>query len=418
MAAIARLPENGQIRLHRKQAEVFYDRHRFRVVVAGRRWGKTVLAMSTLVEAARKSRSKVWYIAPSYRMAKQIMWEELKLFVPPELILKVHETELSMKLINGSVIELKGADKPDTLRGIGLAYVVLDEFQDMKEEVWEKVIRPTLASTRGKALFIGTPKGYANLYNVYLNGRDGKKKRTWASWQFPTITSPFIPESEILAARADMDPKSFRQEFEASFETMSGRVYHQFDRNVHLGEYPFNPHLPIWVGVDFNIDPMSAVILQPQPSGEVWAVDEIYQYSSNTESLCEELERRYWRFKKQMVIYPDPAGGNRQHARGESDLDIFREKNFKRIKFRRKHPAVADRVNSMNKMFMDASGAVKMRVNLPCKNLANSLEQTLYKEGSRDIDKRPGVEHITDACGYPIELEFPMRKIEIRGISL
>ncbi|MFH4146306.1 terminase, partial [Acinetobacter baumannii] len=111
----------------------------------------------------------------------------------------------------------------------------------------------------------------------------------WQSWQFPTITSPFIPESEIEAARADMDEKSFKQEFLASFETMSGRVYYPFDRKEHVGKYPFDPKLPIWIGMDFNIDPMSTVIMQPQPNGEVWVVDEIVQFGSNTEEICEEI---------------------------------------------------------------------------------------------------------------------------------
>lgn len=96
--------------------------------------------------------------------------------------------------------------------------------------------------------------------------------------------------------------------------------------------------------MDFNIDPMSTVIMQPQPNGEVWVVDEIVQFGSNTEEICEEIERKYWRYMKQIVIFPDPAGGQRQHARGESDLDIMREKGFKKILYRRKHPAIADRV--------------------------------------------------------------------------
>jgi hypothetical protein len=174
---------------------------------------------------------------------------------------KYNETILTITLVNGTKIELKGADNPDSLRGVGIHYLVMDEVQDIDPEAWKKVLRPTLASTGGHALFIGTPKAYNFLHELFTIGQDAKKT-AWASWQFPTITSPFIPPEEIEAARADMDEKSFRQEFEASFETMSGRVYYPFDRKVHVKPLDFNKDLPIWVGQDFNIDPMSGVILQ------------------------------------------------------------------------------------------------------------------------------------------------------------
>lgn len=413
-------PISASLGLHPKQAEVFLDTARFRVVVAGRRWGKTNLAKSEMIARARLPKQKIWYIAPTYRMAKQIMWNDLKDSLPRDLVVRMHETEMSITLVNGTIIECKGADNPDTLRGVGLNFVVMDEFQDMRIETWTTIIRPTLAKDRGDALFIGTPKAYNQLYEVYALGQDNKRS-AWSSYQFPTITSPFIPEEEIEEARADMDPRTFRQEFEASFETMSGRVYYPFDRNIHVSErIKFNPSLPIWIGVDFNIDPMSAAIMQPQPgkNGQVWVVDEIYLHSSNTEEMCEEIERRYWRYMKQITVYPDPAGGARQHARGESDLDIFRQKGFKRLKFRKKHPLIADRVNAVNKMIRSADGNIRLMVNKNCRNVIDSLEQTLYKAGSRDIDKKMSMEHITDALGYCIELEFPTRQIVIAGRSL
>lgn len=404
-------------RLHPGQSTVARNRTRFRVVTAGRRWGKTALARTILISAAGGGpRRRVWYIAPTYRMAKQIMWDDLLEALPKSWIRKVHNTELWVRLKNGSIIELKGADKPDTLRGVGLYEVVLDEYQDMKGDTWTKVVRPMLAKDRGRALFIGTPKGYANLYDLHILGQDETAKH-WASWQFPTISSPFIPLEEIEQARADMDPKSFRQEFLAAFESMSGRVYYPFDRKLHVGKYPFNPHLPVWVGQDFNVDPMCSVILQPQPNGEVWAVSELYEVNSSTEQICEALEKRYWRVHDKIVIYPDPAGGNRSSARGESDLDIFREKGFKKIKYRAKHPAVVDRINAVNRMLLNAKGEIRLRVDESCKHLIMSLEQTLYRKGTREIDKSLGVEHITDALGYPMELEFPLRKVQTFGYS-
>jgi hypothetical protein len=406
--------------LHPKQMEVYRSQARYRVVVAGRRWGKTALSRVLIIKKAQKKKQKIWYVAPTYKMAKQIMWIDLMDAIPRKWIRKVNETSLTITLINGSRIELKGADKPDSLRGVGIHFLVLDEFQDMAEEVWTLVLRPTLADTGGHAIFIGTPKAYNYLYELYKKGQNSHLKAAgeWESWQFPTITSPFIPVDEIEAARADMDEKSFKQEFEASFETMSGRVYYPFDRHTHVKQLEFNPRLPIWVGMDFNIDPMSTVIYQPQPNGELWAIDEIVLFGSNTEEVCEELEKRYWRNQAQVVMYPDPAGGQRQHARGETDMDILREKGFKRIKYRKKHPLVADRVNAVNRMLKDAKGNVRLMIDPKCKHFINALEQTIYKRGTREVDKSAGTEHSADAGGYCIELEFPVRKVEIGGISI
>lgn len=178
-----------------------------------------------------------------------------------------------------------------------------------------------------------------------------------------------------------------------SFETMAGKVYYPFDKRVHVRECPFNPNLPIWVGQDFNIDPMSAVIMQPQPNGELWVIDEIVKFSSNTEESVDEIERRYYRYREAVTIFPDPAGGSRQHARGETDLDIFRERDFKRIMYRRKHPAVADRINCVNRMLRAADGNVRLYVDPKCDKVIESLNQTTYKKGTRDVDKSMNLEH-------------------------
>jgi hypothetical protein len=398
------------------------------VVVAGRRWGKTQLSKLAILRRCTRAKQSIWYVAPTYGMARGILWDELKESIPREWIRSVNETRMTIILHNGTKIELKGADKPDTLRGVGLHLLIIDEAQDIREMTWYKVLRPTLASTRGEALIIGTPKSFNWLYDLYMHGQKGdtylsKKGRTitnqWKSWQFPTITSPFIPRSEIEAARADMDEKSFRQEFEASFETMAGRVYHAFDRSIHVGNYPFNPKLPIWIGQDFNIDPMSSVIMQPQPDGDIWIVDEVILYGSNTQETADEIGRKFFRWTKAVTFYPDPAGAaGSTKGRGESDLDILRDAGFSRLKYRRKHPKVADRVNAVNRMFKSADGSIRMYVNNTCKTTIGSLEQTIYKPGTREVDKSAGLEHAGDALGYCIDLEFPVRNIKIMGMSI
>lgn len=408
-------------KFHRYQKIVHDSTARFKVVVAGRRWGKTAFSRIQLILAAlRKPKALVWYIAPTYSMAHDIMWSSLLEAIPPSYILKKNDTKMTVVLKNGSVIQCKGADKPDSLRGRGVDYVVLDEYQDFKEDAWEAAIFPTLTDRRGHALIIGTPKAYNALYKLYEKGQSTHKDdQDWASWQFPTATSPFIPKSELSAARRNLDERTYKQEYEASFETMSGRVYYPFDRNVHVGDYPFDPENYIIVGQDFNVDPMCSVILQyKKRSGELWAIDEIYLNQSNTQEVVDELERRYWRlFPNNVAVFPDPAGANRSSARGETDIQIFREKRINRIHYRKKHPFVADRINAVNAMLRSADGQVRLKIDKRCKRLIESLEQTIYRAGTRDIDKALGAEHITDALGYPIELLFSPTRVEVHGAS-
>lgn len=213
------------LKLHRLQKMVHLDPHRFRVIVAGRRWGKTQLSrISLILAAAKKKKQLVWYVAPTYQMARGILWEELKNSIPRKWVVKINETRMTIHLRNKSVIELKGADNPDSLRGVGIHFLVIDEAQDIKAETWEMVLQPTLATTNGKVLFIGTPKAFNWLYDKFILGQRGELvedergrmvPNTWKSWQFPTITSPFIPKKEIAERKRDMDPRSFRQEFEA-----------------------------------------------------------------------------------------------------------------------------------------------------------------------------------------------------------
>jgi hypothetical protein len=170
--------------------------------------------------------------------------------------------------------------------------------------------------------------------------------------------------------------------------------------------------------MDFNVDPMSAIIIQEQSNGEIWVVDEVVLFGSNVEETSEELMRRYYKQLNQISIYPDPAGNNRNHDRGETSLDILREAGFKSIYFKRKHPLVADRVNSVNRLFRTADGSVRLRINATCRKFIDSAEQTIYKEGSREVDKKQGKEHAMDAFGYYADFRHPMRKLMMLGVSV
>lgn len=208
--------------LHPAQLEIFHSEARFKVVAAGRRFGKSRLAAWILLIKALQSDSKdVFYIGPTFQQSKDIMWAMLK-ELGDGLITAAHENTAVLTLVNGRKIYLKGSDRPDSLRGVGLAYVVLDEYASMKPNVWEQIIRPTLADVRGGAMFIGTPAGKNHFYDVY---QDAMELDDWEAFQFNSTDNPFIPADEIEAARSSMSSMSFRQEFEASFETFTGGVF-------------------------------------------------------------------------------------------------------------------------------------------------------------------------------------------------
>ena len=212
------------VKLHDKQREVFDDNHRFKIVAAGRRFGKSRLAAWLLLIEALQSTSKdVFYVAPTYQQARDILWGLLK-ELGHEVIKSAHENTSVLTLVNNRKIYLKGADRPDTLRGVGLCFCVIDEYADIKPNVWEQILRPALADVQGKALFIGTPKGRNHFYDLYKYA-EGNKDEEWTSFHYSSYDNPLIPESEIDAAKRSMSSFAFRQEFLASFEAASRDIF-------------------------------------------------------------------------------------------------------------------------------------------------------------------------------------------------
>jgi phage terminase large subunit-like protein len=210
------------VELHPAQLEIFNSEARFKVIAAGRRFGKSRLAAWILLIKALQSDSKdVFYIGPTFQQSKDIMWNMLK-ELGGDLIQDTYENTARITLTNGRRIYLKGSDRPDTLRGVGLAYVVMDEYASMRPDVWEMIIRPTLADVRGGAMFIGTPAGKNHFYDLYM---DAEKDDDWEAFSYNSTDNPYIPEDEVEAARSSMSSMAFRQEFEASFETFSGGIF-------------------------------------------------------------------------------------------------------------------------------------------------------------------------------------------------
>lgn len=392
--------------LSQAQKRVASDNHRFRVVIAGRRFGKTHLAIRELAYHARQPNQEVIYVAPSYKMAKNIVWKKLKHKLQDLNWVRRHnETELKLELKNGSTISLKGADNFDSLRGTGNHFIVLDEFADIDPEAWFEVLRPTLSDTGGKALFIGTPKGIGNWsYEMFQNSLEDPN--TWSSYQFTTIDGGNVPPEEIEQAKKDLDERTFRQEYLATFETFAGRIYYSFERVHNVRETEYDTSV-LYVGIDFNVSPMSAVVAVRQ-GDSMYVIDEIRMFSSNTQETVDEIKSRYPTSK--IWCYPDPAGSQRKtSAGGVTDITILQNSGWV-VKAPRTHTPVRDRINAVNSRLCDSTGVRHLFVSPRCKYTIEGLERQTYKEGTSQPDKDSGYDHMNDALGYMIDYLFPIKR--------
>ena len=223
------------------QQDVFEDTTRFKIVAAGRRTGKSRLAAWLLViNALQTEKGHVFYVAPTQGQARDIMWSTLLELAHP-VIKGSHINNLQITLINGATISLKGADRPETMRGVSLKFLVLDEYADMKPSVWETILRPALADQKGQALFIGTPMGRNHFYDLYQYGSLGDDP-TYKAWHFTSYDNPILDPEEIDVAKKSMSSYAFRQEFMASFEAIGSEIFKEewvtFDEEEpEIGDY-------------------------------------------------------------------------------------------------------------------------------------------------------------------------------------
>ena len=226
-----------EVSLHPRQEEIFYSDARFKVVAAGRRFGKTYLAaVMLLIETARNEKTRsdgvtvslaleeVFYIGPIFQTTKDNIWQVL-ITLGGSLIEKKWENTGEMLLVNGRRMKIKGTDRPDNIRGAGLSYVVMDEYAFMKGEVWEYVVEPMLMRSEGGAMFIGTPDGKNHFFDLWKQGNSQAPEFSeWASWTFNSGENVFLPSTELERKKATMSKDAYMQEIEASFEAGAGAL--------------------------------------------------------------------------------------------------------------------------------------------------------------------------------------------------
>jgi len=392
--------------LTKPQKKVISNESRFRVLVTGRRFGKTFLAINELAKFASKPNQRVWYVAPTYRQAKAICWNVLKeKMIYHKWVKNINHSDLTITLKNNSTITLRGSDNEQSLRGVGLNFLCIDEFADVNQEAWYEVLRPTLSDTSGHALFCGSPRGFGNWsYELF---KQGETNKDWNSFKYTTLEGGQVSDEEIEQAKQDLDIRTFQQEYEATFVNYSGMIYYNFNRQKNIID-KFDKEYPVLhIGLDFNVDPMTAVVCYIERE-IIIVIDEIQIYSSNTQEMCEEIRNRYK--NKKIVVYPDPSARQRKtSAGGFTDISILKNAGFD-VKCRNTAPLVRDRINSVNSKLKNVNGKNNLFILKSCKNVIKSIERQIYKEGTHIPDKDSGYDHMNDALGYLVEFNFPLRR--------
>lgn len=399
------------------QAVIKRNRHRFDVIAAGRRSGKTVFGADDLtIGSATVPNSVNWYVGPSYGAAKDAAWDIFKAnfndFWKYGLVTKIVESDLLIRLANGSCVQLKGGDKPDSLRGVRLSRLVIDEYAVMKPEVWDEVLQPATSDLQAPVIFISTPKGFNHFHDLYEMG--AKNGGDWHSWHIKASEAGTIPPAEIDRARRDMDPRVFRQEYEAAFESFGGQVFTDFDRSKHVAPEPFGfaSGQEYVIGMDFGWSaPTVAVFANIDAKENVSFFAELGRRETPIPQVGLEIKQAVPNVRPSLIGC-DPAGAAKSESMGFDCVTELRQIfGFETVRYRANYAGIIqDGVNSIRKWLRNG----KLRISPSCTNLIRAFESYRYpdpKDGvSSELPLKDGIaDHWIDAVRYLFLCRFPLR---------
>lgn len=260
------------------QREIHASLKRWNLLVCHRRFGKTVFAINELIKQAVKNQQKMpryAYVAPYYKQAKQIAWDYLKGFTRPIPGIKVNESELRVDFPWGARIQLFGADSPDSMRGLYLDAVVLDEYADMSPRIFSEVLRPALSDREGSAIFIGSAKGGTPFYDLWERVKD---EPDWFVKVYKASDTGVIPNAELEDARKIMDEDEFAQEYECSWTASIKGAYYgkqlsEAQTEDRIGKVPYDPRLPVHTAWDLGVGDSTAIWFYQVLGQEIRIID-------------------------------------------------------------------------------------------------------------------------------------------------
>jgi len=411
--------------LTQRQIDYLGDKHRFIILPAGRRSRKTLLSKrKILIAAMRYPDTKYFHGSPTRQQSKDIFWKDLKRNTKLFWGKVPNESELYVTLWNGSEIHVVGLDKAERIEGQEWHGCHITEIGNVKETVWQENVRPVLSDTKGFAYLDGVPEGRNHYYNMALYATDGALPETrpiqgayyvsksdpeWCYYSW--FSSDVLDAAEIAAVKRQLDERTYRQEYEGSYESFEGLAYYTFGQH-NLDLVTYNPNRLVSVGMDFNVDPMSCT-LGHIVGDSYYQFGERYLQNSNTYEMRDNLLETFK--PHQVEIYPDSTGKARESNATESDLAILKKAGFT-IKAKRQNPYVKDRVNAVNSLIKDLNGKTRYKVNPEtCPKTINDFNRVERLEDGRLNNKQEeqGLKHITDALGYLINFNWAVVNKEV-----
>lgn len=411
-----------------RQIQYYKDNHRFVINPAGRRSRKTLIGKRKTLLRALQVPGRYFHGAPTHKQAKDIFWDSL---VKDTSLFRVDksETDLVVRLHNGSEIHVVGLDKPERIEGQPWHGCHITEFGNLKSiNVWTSNLRPVLSDTNGWALLDGVPEGKNFYYDLAVKACDGSLPKTlpnhgsfsecneWA--YFHWFSSDVLSPKEIEEVKKELDERTYRQEYEGSFESYEGLAYKEFGQH-NLDSNIIENKSVISIGMDFNVDPMTAVVGYVE-SDSFMQFDEIFLNNSNTFEMRDEILRRY-KDPKRIVIYPDSTGDSERSNATKTDIQILKDAGFK-VRANSANPPQRDRINTVNSFIKDRGVKTRYKVNQNrCPKTINDMNKRESMSDGRlnkDQEKELKIGHISDALGYLVFYLFPILKGEIKGLKI
>lgn len=377
------------MKLHNTQAIIAKDTHRFRVVCNGRRWGKTTLAVEEIKGVALYKEARVVYIAPTHQQARDIAWAMLNAEMNP-IIVKKNEQRLELVVNNvkgkTSLIQLRGWEAIETLRGQKFDFMVIDEIAGMRNfwEKWQEVLRPTLTDTKGSVLFISTPKGFNHFYDLYnFETRD----KDYKSFHFTSYDNPYIPKEEIDKAKLEMTDNRFYQEYMADFRKQEGLVYKEFDRDKHLyDELPDFVYTDRLVGVDFGfVNPTGMTLILKDKRGCYWIENEVYRTGLTNDQILSAVNAL-----RPERVFPDPEAPDKIDELRRAGVPIYDVTKGK--------DSIVNGIAKIKELFK----ADRIKINRKCISTIAELESYAYDPDTNKETPIAEKNHLMDAMRYAI----------------
>jgi hypothetical protein len=422
------LPAWPQLRPHPKQRAAFLSKARLLALPCGRISGKTEISRRKLVMSLALKKPwpdpRYFFAGPTHQQAKRVAWRPLLSLIPKAWIETVSYSELVVYTVFGSELHVVGLDRPQRIEGTLWDGGVIDESCDVRPGSFDLSILPALMVRNGWCWRIGVPKRFgigAAEYKEFCDqcerGDLGPDAEVYA-WP----SSEIVPKEALDFARAKMDAKDFDEQFNASWLTSSGGIFHAWSDAHNIRPCSYNPQKPIIVGQDFNVDPMAWVCCHEyREAGDSWleVFDELWLRNTNTPEALDALFSRYRTHKASFEFIGCQSSNARQTSAEVTDVvhisnhDGFRSAGRK-INLFTKNPPIHDRFSTTNALICNALSQRRLFVDSRCKHLIQDLNSRAYKPGTRDVADVGDAGHITDALGYVIFKKFP---IQLAAIS-